>query len=147
MNEIIRTIMSILDDENLKNRLYERVNNFASTYSTVMSNLDSSFEEEGDSYVYVMNVPNSLTNDNINVEYDDETNSVKIEVTHSVGNSNYSMTVVEMLPTDADVDTMAATVTNGVFTIVVDKKAEVEPEPEIVQTDPITVKINRKSRK
>jgi hypothetical protein len=57
------------------------------------------------------------------------------------------MSFGEMLPCDADIDTMKATVVNGVFTIVVDKLPEVVEavEPD-VPVDPIKVEIKRKRK-
>jgi HSP20 family molecular chaperone IbpA len=112
-----------------------------------MNNLNSTFEEEDNNYVYVLNVPESLSTNDVNVEYDDETRLVTVEITNKVGNSTYSMTNVEMLPINADPDTMSATVVNGVFTLIVDKMPEVEPEPEVEPyVEPIKVTIKRKNK-
>jgi HSP20 family molecular chaperone IbpA len=146
---MIRTLLSMLNDEALQTRVMETANGLRKAYSNVMNNLNSKFEDEGDSYVMVINVPETLTSSDINVEYDDETNNVTIETKYKRGNFNYCMSLIETLPDNADVDTLAATVTNGVFTIVVDKLPE--PEPEVVesktQDDPIKVTIKRKHKK
>jgi HSP20 family molecular chaperone IbpA len=60
------------------------------------------------------------------------------------------MVVSESLPSNADPDTLSATVVNGVFTLVVDKLPEPEPEPEPVEeakADSIVVEVKRKNRK
>lgn len=144
---MIRTLLSMLNDEKLRTRFAESANGLCKAYSDVMSNLNSKFEEEGDNYVFVLNVPNGTTSADINVEYDDETNMVTVEMTRKSGSFSSKMSFGEMLPSDADIDTMKATVVNGVFTIVVDKLPEVVEavEPE-VSVDPIKVEIKRKRK-
>lgn len=144
---MIRTLLSMLNDEALQTRVMETANGLRKAYSDVMNNLNSTFVEEDGNYVYVLNVPNALTSADVNVEYDDETNSVSIEVSHKCGNASYKMTSHETLPYDADPDTMSATVVNGVFTLIVEKRPE--PETEIInepQVDPIKVAIKRKNK-
>lgn len=144
---MFRTLLSMLNDEKLRTRFAESTNGLCKAYSDVMNNLNSTFEEEDNNYVYVLNVPESLTTNDVNVEYDDETRLVTVEITNKVGNSTYSMTNVEMLPINADPDTMSATVVNGVFTLIVDKMPEVEPEPEVEPyVEPIKVTIKRKNK-
>jgi HSP20 family molecular chaperone IbpA len=144
---MFRTLLSMLNDEKLRTRFAESANGLCKAYSDVMNNLNSTFEEEDNNYVYVLNVPESLTTNDVNVEYDDETRLVTVEITNKVGNSTYSMTNVEMLPINADPDTMSATVVNGVFTLIVDKMPEVEPEPEVEPyVEPIKVTIKRKNK-
>lgn len=144
---MIRTLLSALNNADLRSELMETAASLRKTYSNLVSNATATFEEEGDSYVMVINVPETLTSSDVNVEYDDETNSVSVETHYKRGNLTYGMTVVETLPEDADVDTLAATVTNGVFTIVVDKLPveELVEEPE-VQVDPVKVTIKRKRK-
>jgi HSP20 family molecular chaperone IbpA len=144
---MIRTLLSMLNDEKLRTRFTESANGLCKAYSDVMNNLNSKFEEEGDNYVFVLNVPNGTTSADINVEYDDETNMVTVEMTRKGGTFSSKMSFGEMLPCDADIDTMKATVVNGVFTIVVDKLPEVVEavEPE-VPVDPIKVEIKRKRK-
>jgi HSP20 family molecular chaperone IbpA len=144
---MFRTLLSMLNDEKLRTRFAESANGLCKAYSDVMNNLNSTFEEEDNNYVYVLNVLESLTTNDVNVEYDDETRLVTVEITNKVGNSTYSMTNVEMLPINADPDTMSATVVNGVFTLIVDKMPEVEPEPEVEPyVEPIKVTIKRKNK-
>ena len=144
---MIRTLLSMLNDEALQTRVMETANGLRKAYSNVMNNLNSTFVEEDGNYVYVLNVPNALTSADVNVEYDDETNSVSIEVSRKCGNASYKMTSYETLPYNADPDTMSATVVNGVFTLIVEKR----PEPEVVeskiQDDPIKITIKRKHNK
>lgn len=144
---MFRTLLSMLNDESIRTQVMDATNSLRKAYSNVMYNLNSTFEEEDNNYVYVLNVPESLTTNDVNVEYDDETRLVTVEITNKVGNSTYSMTTVEMLPINADPDTMSATVVNGVFTLIVDKMPEVEPEPEVEPyVEPIKVTIKRKNK-
>ena len=142
---MFRTLLSMLKDESIRTQVMDATDSLRKAYSNVMYNLNSTFEEEENNYVYVLNVPESLTTNDVNVEYDDETRLVTVEITNKVGNSTYSMTNVEMLPINADPDTMSATVVNGVFTLIVEKMPEVEPkvEPEV---GPIKVTIKRKNK-
>ena len=142
---MFRTLLSMLKDESIRTQVMDATDSLRKAYSNVMYNLNSTFEEEDNNYVYVLNVPESLTTNDVNVEYDDETRLVTVEITNKVGNSTYSMTNVEMLPINADPDTMSATVVNGVFTLIVEKMPEVEPEVE-PEVGPIKVTIKRKNK-
>ena len=141
---MLRTLLSMLNDKDYLSEVRETLNGLKQAYANTLS----SFEEEGDSYVMVLNVPEGLTSSDVNVEYDDEANTVTIETNYERGSVVYSMKATETLPADADVDTMAATVVNGVFTLVVDKLPEpVEGEtPEVASIDPVVVPIKRKNK-
>lgn len=149
---MIRTLLSMLNDEQTLARLVERANrlysNYSNTVSNVVSNVNATFEEEGASYVLVLNVPETLTSSDVNVEFDDDTNALTVEYEYKTDHTTYSMSMSETLPEDADVDTLSATVTNGVFTVVVDKLPE--PAEEIVEpeatVDPVIVTIKRKRK-
>lgn len=141
---MLRTLLSMLNDRDYLSEVRETLNGLKQAYTNTLS----SFEKEGDSYVMVLNVPEGLTSSDVNVEYDDEANTVTVESKYERGSVVYSMKVTETLPADADVDTMAATVVNGVFTLVVDKLPEpVEEEtPEAAPIDPVVVPIKRKNK-
>ena len=141
---MLRTFLSMLNDKDYLSEVRETLNGLKQAYTNTLS----SFEEEGDSYVMVLNVPEGLTSSDVNVEYDDEANTVTVETNYERGSVVYSMKAIETLPADADVDTMAATVVNGVFTLVVDKLPEpVEEEtPEVAPIDPVVVPIKRKNK-
>jgi HSP20 family molecular chaperone IbpA len=141
---MLRTLLSMLNDKDYLSEVRETLNGLKQAYANTLS----SFEEEGDSYVMVLNVPEGLTSSDVNVEYDDEANTVTVETNYERGSVVYSMKATETLPADADVDTMAATVVNGVFTLVVDKLPEpVEEEtPEVAPIDPVVVPIKRKNK-
>ena len=141
---MLRTLLSMLNDRDYLSEVRETLSGLKQAYANTLS----SFEEEGNSYVMVLNVPEKLTSSDVNVEYDDETNTVTVETNYERGSVVYSMKATETLPADADVDTMAATVVNGVFTLVVDKLPEpVEEEaPEVAPVDPVVVPIKRKNK-
>ena len=140
---MLRTLLSMLNDRDYLSEVRETLSGLKQAYANTLS----SFEEEGDSYVMVLNVPEGLTSSDVNVEYDDETNTVSIETEYKRGNLSYGMSLTETLPEDADPDTLSATVTSGVFTLIVDKKPEpvevVEPEATV---DPVIVTIKRKRK-
>ena len=142
---MLRTLLSILNDRNYLSEIRESLNSLKQACTDTLS----TFEEEGDSYVMVLNVPEGLTSSDVNVEYDDEANTVTVETNYKRGSIAYSMKATETLPADADVDTMAATVTNGVFTLVVNKLPEPvkeEAPEEAAPVDPIVVPIKRKNK-
>lgn len=141
---MLRTLLSMLNDRDYLSEVRETLSGLKQAYANTLS----SFEEEGDSYVMVLNVPEGLTSSDVNVEYDDEANTVTVETNYERGSVVYSMKATETLPDDADVDTMAATVINGVFTLVVDKLPEPveEEKPEATPIDPVVVPIKRKNK-
>ena len=142
---MFRTLLSMLNDRDYLSELRESLNSLKQACTDTLS----TFEEEGDSYVMVLNVPEGLTSSDVNVEYDDEANTVTVETNYKRGSIAYSMKATETLPADADVDTMAATVTNGVVTLVVNKLHEPvkeEAPEEAAPVDPIVVPIKRKNK-
>ena len=142
---MLRTLLSMLNDRDYLSELRESLNSLKQACTDTLS----TFEEEGDSYVMVLNVPEGLTSSDVNVEYDDEANTVTVETNYKRGSIAYSMKATETLPADADVDTMAATVANGVFTLVVNKLPEPvkeEAPEEAAPVDPIVVPIKRKNK-
>ena len=142
---MLRTLLSMLNDRDYLSEVRESLCSLKQACADTLS----SFEEEGDSYVMVLNVPEGLTSSDVNVEYDDEANTVTVETNYKRGSIAYSMKATETLPADADVDTMAATVANGVFTLVVNKLPEPvkeEAPEEAAPVDPIVVPIKRKNK-
>lgn len=142
---MFRTLLSMLNDRDYLSEVRESLSSLKQACTDTLS----SFEEEGDSYVMTLNVPEGLKSSDVNVEYDDETNTVTVETSYKKGSVAYSMKAAETLPADADVDTMAATVVNGVFSLVVDKLPEPvkeEAPEEAAPIDPIVVPIKRKNK-
>ena len=142
---MFRTLLSMLNDRDYLSDVRESLCSLKQACADTLS----SFEEEGDSYVMVLNVPEGLKSSDVNVEDDAEANTVTVETSYKRGSISYSMKATETLPADADVNTMAATVANGVFTLVVDKLPEPvkEEAPEdVAPVDPIVVPIKRKNK-
>ena len=142
---MFRTLLSMLNDRDYLSDVRESLCSLKQACTDTLSG----FEEEGDSYVMVLNVPEGLKSSDVNVEYDDEANTVTVETSYKRGSVSHSMEAVETLPADADVNTMAATVANGVFTLVVDKLPEPvkeEAPEEAAPVDPIVVPIKRKNK-
>lgn len=142
---MFRTLLSMLNDRDYLSEVRESLSSLKQACVDTLS----SFEEEGDSYVMTLNVPEGLKSSDVDVEYDDETSTVSVETSYKRGSVAYSMKVTETLPANADADTMAATVTNGVFTLVVDKLPEPVKEEvpeETAPIDPIVVPIKRKKK-
>ena len=142
---MFRTLLSMLNDRDYLSDVRESLCSLKQACADTLS----SFEEEGDSYVMVLNVPEGLKSSDVNVEYDDEANTVTVETRYKRGSISYSTKVTETLPADADANTMAATVANGVFTLVVDKLPEPvkeEAPEEAAPVDPIVVPIKRKNK-
>jgi HSP20 family molecular chaperone IbpA len=143
---MFRTLLSILDNPH-----YEDVFSRKIYTSFPFKNSSTSFEEEGDSYIKVINLPDGMKHNNVNVEYDEDDRTLTVELTDSTEYSSYSSKFTETLPSDADVDTISARVDSNVLTIVIDKL----PEPEInedceeetnVVNEPIIIDVKRKKK-
>lgn len=141
---MFRTFLTLLSDADLQCRMRKAYDEVVKPFI----NFGSSFVEEGDSYILVDNLPDGLTGENVNVEVDEDENVITVEVAYKTENASFRKTFTEVLPTDADLDTLTARVDNGVLTIVVDRLPEPEPESEPVtdSVDPTYVEIKRKRK-
>lgn len=141
---MLRRLFGLLNDEDFLSEVRESYRGLKTAYSNVLSGFE---EVDGEnSYMMVLNVPDAITSSDVNVEYDDETNTVTVETSYANGGVQYSMKITETLPEDADADTMTATVVNGVFSILVEKKVEVVEEEPVEEVDPVIVTIKRKNK-
>lgn len=142
---MLNTLMRLLDDSNLnylENRLYAGLENLKKTFSPILSSL----EDKDDHYELVLNVANDAKASNVSVDFDDETRELTVEYKYDSKNYKSRSTVVELLPADADEDSIEATVENGKLEITIWKKEE--PEEEIdEEVDDTVVKVNRKNKK
>ena len=138
------TFLTLLSDADLQCRMRKAYDEVVKPFI----NFGSSFEDEGNSYVLVDNLPDGFTGENVNVEVDEDENLITVEVAYKTENTSFRKTFTEVLPTDADLDTLTARVDNGVLTIVVDRLPEPEPESEPVtdSVDPTYVEIKRKRK-
>ena len=141
---MLRTLLALLNDADLQCRARKAYNEVVKPFI----NFGPSFEEEGNSYILVDNLPDGFTGENVNVEVDEDENTITVEVAYKTENTSFRRTFTEVLPTDADLDTLTARVDNGVLTVVVDRRPEPEPEPEpeTNSVDPTHVEIKRKRK-
>lgn len=95
---------------------------FLNDFNWVYSSSSFDFTEEGNNYVMVKKLPENVNNDNINIEYDDETNLVTISISVNSDLMNYESTYSLSLPDDADYKTIYPTVNGSILTIIIDKK-------------------------
>ena len=137
-------MLSLLSDKDFQCRARKSLTDFVNQL-----NFNSAFELEDNTYVMVLNVPEATTGNDIDVEYDEETNTLSVKYSFENGRVSFSNTVVETLPSNADVDTLTARVVSGVLTVTVDALPEPEPEEEILEeeyVDPTVVSIKRKNK-
>lgn len=137
-------MLSLLSDKDFQCRARKSLTDFVNQL-----NFSSAFELEDNTYVMVLNVPEATTGNDIDVEYDEETNTLSVKYSFENSRMSFSNTVVETLPSNADVDTLTARVVNGVLTVTVDALPEPEPEEEILEeeyVDPTVVSIKRKNK-
>ena len=136
---MFRTMLALLSDADFQCRARKSFNDFVNQL-----NFNSAFEREGDTYVMVLNVPENATGNDVDVEYDEDTNVLSVRYAYESKHLNLSNTVSETLPEDADVETLTARVVNGVLTVTVDALPEPEVE-EVVEehVDPTVVTVKR----
>ena len=140
---MLRTMLSLLGDKEFQCRARKSLTDFVNQL-----NFKSAFELEGDTYVMVLNVPESITGNDIDVEYDEETNTLSVQYAIENSRVSFSNTVIETLPENADIETLNARVVNGVLTVTVDALPEQVPVEEVVEetVDPTVVIIKRKDK-
>ena len=97
-------------------------------------------------YVLVLNVPQSVTNKNIDIEYDEAKNTIGISYSAKLGEaSTTSMALEKPLPVDSNPETLSAVVVNSVLTVTVeqDKSKLAKELPEASSTKVGIRRINR----
>lgn len=97
-------------------------------------------------YVLVLNVPQSVTNKNIDIEYDEAKNTIGISYSAKLGeDSTTSMALEKSLPVDSNPETLSAVVVNSVLTVTVeqDKSKLAKELPEESSTKVGIRRINR----
>jgi HSP20 family molecular chaperone IbpA len=95
----------------------------------------------------VLNVPSQTVGSDIDVEYDEDNNTLSVSYSFNNKSVSFSNTVVETVPEDADTDTINARVVNGVLTVTMDVLPEVEEElDEVDHVDPTFVSVKRKTK-
>ena len=144
---MLRTLITLLDNSDLQNRILGALKEYTEPFDVKPFDNYSSFEEEDNTYIKIVNLPEGMTASNVDIEYDEETHTIAIEISHKTENSSYKNMMRETLPSNADVDTLTARVDSGVLTIVVDKLPVTEEVEEVVEEEPTIVSIRRKNRK
>lgn len=97
-------------------------------------------------YVLVMNVPQSVTNKNIDIEYDEAKNIIGISYSVKLGEeSRTSMALKKPLPVDSNPETLSAVVVNGVLTVTVEQDKS-KLAKELPEESSIKVGIRRVKR-
>lgn len=97
-------------------------------------------------YVLVLNVPQSVTNKNIDIEYDEAKNTIGISYSAKLGeDSTTSMALEKSLPVDSNPETLSAVVVNSVLTVTVeqDKSKLAKELPEESSTKVEIRRVNR----
>lgn len=97
-------------------------------------------------YVLVLNVPQSVTNKNIDIEYDEAKNTIGISYSAKLGeDSTTSMALEKPLPVDSNPESLSAVVINGVLTVTVeqDKSKLAKELPEESSTKVDIRRVNR----
>lgn len=97
-------------------------------------------------YVLVLKVPQSVTNKNIDIEYDEAKNTIGISYSAKLGEaSTTSMALEKPLPVDSNPETLSAVVVNGVLTVTVeqDKSKLAKELPEESSTKVDIRRVNR----
>lgn len=97
-------------------------------------------------YVLVLNVPQSVTNKNIDIEYDEAKNTIGISYSAKLGeDSTTSMALEKSLPVDSNPETLSAVVVHGVLTVTVeqDKSKLAKELPEESSTKVEIRQVNR----
>lgn len=97
-------------------------------------------------YVLTIKVPQSVTNKDIDIEYDADCREISISYETKISeNSTSAMSLIKTLPYDAISDTLSAVVVNGVLTVTVEQNTSKSLTSDDSQT--INIKrINQKQR-
>lgn len=97
-------------------------------------------------YVLVMIVPQSVTNKNVDIEYDEAKNIIGISYSVKLGeDSTTSMALEKSLPVDSNPETLSAVVVNGVLTVTVEQDKS-KLAKELPEESSIKVGIRRVKR-
>ena len=143
---MLNQLMRLLDDSNLEylqNRLTAGLERFKKTFGAYFTSL----EDKEDHYELVLDVADDAKASNVTVDFDDDTRELTVEYKYESKNFNSKSVITEVLPDDADEDTIDATVEDGKLTITIEKKEEPEEAEEKEEVDDNVVKITRNARK
>lgn len=143
---MLNQLMRLLDDSNLEylqNRLAAGLERFKKTFGAYFTSL----EDKEDHYELVLDVADDAKASNVAVDFDDETRELTVEYKYESKNFNSKSVITEVLPDDADEDTIEATVEDGQLVVTIEKKEEPEEVEEEEEVDDTVVKVTRNARK
>ena len=143
---MLNQLMRLLDDSNLEylqNRLAAGLERFKKTFGAYFTSL----EDKEDHYELVLEVADDAKASNVAVDFDDETRELTVEYKYESKNFNSKSVITEVLPDDADEDTIDATVEDGQLVSTIEKKEEPEEVEEEEEVDDTVVKVTRNARK
>jgi len=146
LNSLFNTALRLFDDssiEYLQNRLTAGLENFKKTFGAYFSTL----EDKEDYYELTLDVADDAKASNVTVDFDDETRELTVEYKYESKNFNSKSVITEVLPEDADEDTIEATVEDGKLVVTIEKKEEPEEVEEEEVYDDTVVKVTRNARK
>ena len=137
---MLNSLIRLLDDSNLdylQNRISEGLERLKKTFGGYFTTL----EDKGESYELVLDVAEDANASNVTVDYDEDTRELQVNYTYDGKNFKNTSRIVEVLPDDADDETIEASVEDGQLVVKIEKLL---PEEEPV--DETVVKVNRKKK-
>ena len=143
---MLNQLMRLLDDSNLEylqNRLAAGLERFKKTFGAYFTSL----EDKEDHYELVLDVADDAKASNVTVDFDDDSRELTVEYKYESANFNSRSVITEVLPDDADEDTIEATVEDGQLVVTIEKKEEPEEVEEEEEVDDTVVKVTRNARK
>lgn len=141
---MLNSLIRLLDDSNLdylQNRISEGLERLKKTFGGYFTTL----EDKGDSYELVLDVAEDAKASNVTVDYDEDTRELQVNYTYDGKNFKNSSRIVEVLPDDADDETIEASVEDGQLVVKIEKLLP-EEEPVDEPVDETVVKVNRKKK-
>lgn len=138
-NELVQLLNDETSLATLRNRFWAGLDRLDKFFNAGFS----SFEEKDGQYVLEINVGEDAKPSNFTVDFDEDTNVLSVEYSVENENSCRYSSVTETLPTDADTNTIDASLVDGVFKVTIDKVKKVEEQEE--EVDDTVIRVNRKS--
>ena len=141
---MLNSLIRLLDDSNLdylQNRISEGLERLKKTFGGYFTTL----EDKGESYELVLDVAEDANASNVTVDYDEDTRELQVNYTYDGKNFKSTSRIVEVLPDDADDETIEASVEDGQLVVKIEKLLP-EEEPVDEPVDETVVKVNRKKK-
>ena len=141
---MLNSLIRLLDDSNLnylQNRISEGLEHLKKTFGGYFTTL----EDKGEYYELVLDVAEDAKASNVTVDYDEDTRELQVNYTYDGKNFKNTSRIVEVLPDDADDETIEASVEDGQLVVKIEKLLP-EEEPVEEPVDETVVKVNRKKK-